>query len=60
MFSRLSLPDILPWQVKEYPIHHSNVQLYSKEKQVSSRVGHKMNEAGKKVRYLLKTGEIVD
>ncbi|MEW5299787.1 MAG: hypothetical protein WDW38_010877 [Sanguina aurantia] len=47
-------------EVKEYPIHHSNVQLYSKEKQVSSRVGHKMNEAGKKVRYLLKTGEIVD
>lgn len=25
----------------ESPIHHSNVMLYSKEKQVRSRVGHK-------------------
>eukprot|EP00955_Chlamydomonas_euryale_P042936 352454-Chlamydomonas_euryale.AAC.16 len=33
----------------EYPIHHSNVQLYSKEKQVASRVGYKVVD-GKKVR----------
>ena len=25
----------------ESPIHHSNVMLYSKEKQIRSRVGHK-------------------
>lgn len=25
----------------ESPIHHSNVMLYSKDKQVRSRVGHK-------------------
>ncbi|KAG2485301.1 hypothetical protein HYH03_015975 [Edaphochlamys debaryana] len=47
-------------KTQEFPIHHSNVMLYSKEKGVRSRVGHKVNEAGKKVRYLIKTGEIVD
>mmetsp|Transcript_1602 Transcript_1602/g.3602 ORF Transcript_1602/g.3602 Transcript_1602/m.3602 type:complete len:170 (-) Transcript_1602:561-1070(-) len=43
----------------EYPIHHSNVMLYSKEKGVRSRVGHKVQEDGKKVRYLVKTGEVL-
>ncbi|GAX72925.1 hypothetical protein CEUSTIGMA_g380.t1 [Chlamydomonas eustigma] len=43
----------------EYPIHHSNVMLYSKEKGVRSRVGHKVTEEGKKVRYLIKTGEVL-
>eukprot|EP00899_Mesostigma_viride_P021354 jgi/Mesvir1/2921/Mv13991-RA.1 len=43
--------------VKPAPIHHSNVMLYSKEAGLASRVGHKVNAAGKKVRYLLKTGE---
>jgi len=33
----------------EYPIHHSNVMLYSKEKGVRSRVGHKISEEGEKV-----------
>ena len=33
----------------EYPIHHSNVMLYSKEKGVRSRVGHKVTEDGTKV-----------
>ena len=33
----------------EYPIHHSNVMLYSKEKGVRSRVGHKVSEDGTKV-----------
>ena len=42
----------------EAPIHHSNVMLYSKTKQVVSRVGHKV-ENGKKLRYLVKTGEVL-
>lgn len=44
---------------KEFPVHHSNVQLYSTEKQVRSRIGHKIDEAGKKVRYLKRTGEVL-
>ncbi|KAK2369766.1 60S ribosomal protein L24 [Trifolium repens] len=44
----------------EAPIHSSNVMLYSKENNIASRVGHKVVENGKKVRYLLKTGEIID
>ena len=44
----------------EAPIHSSNVMLYSKEKEVASRVGHKMLDNGKRVRYLIKTGEIID
>ncbi|KAI4322838.1 hypothetical protein L6164_022494 [Bauhinia variegata] len=44
----------------EAPIHSSNVMLYSKEQNVASRVGHKILEDGRKVRYLIKTGEIVD
>ncbi|KAG8365026.1 hypothetical protein BUALT_Bualt18G0060100 [Buddleja alternifolia] len=44
----------------EAPIHSSNVMLYSKEKNVASRVGHKTLENGKRVRYLLKTGEVID
>merc|ERR1712174_130133 len=42
----------------ESPIHHSNVMLYSKEKQQVSRVGHKIVD-GKKLRYLIKTGEVL-
>ena len=34
--------------------------LYSKEKEVASRVGHKTLDDGKRVRYLIKTGEIID
>ncbi|XP_050219075.1 50S ribosomal protein L24, chloroplastic [Mercurialis annua] len=44
----------------EAPIHSSNVMLYSKEKDVVSRVGHKVLDDGKRVRYLIKTGEIID
>ncbi|XP_052208527.1 50S ribosomal protein L24, chloroplastic [Diospyros lotus] len=44
----------------EGPIHSSNVMLYSKEQDVTSRVGHKILENGKRVRYLIKTGEIID
>ncbi|CAA6658332.1 unnamed protein product [Spirodela intermedia] len=38
----------------------SNVMLYSKEQNVASRVGHKTLDNGSRVRYLVKTGEIVD
>ena len=34
--------------------------LYSKEQNVASRVGHKILEDGTRVRYLIKTGEIID
>ncbi|XP_074571538.1 large ribosomal subunit protein uL24c [Curcuma longa] len=44
----------------EGAIHSSNVMLYSKEKKVASRVGHKILEDGTRVRYLIKTGEIID
>ncbi|XP_019458848.1 PREDICTED: 50S ribosomal protein L24, chloroplastic [Lupinus angustifolius] len=44
----------------EGPIHSSNVMLYSKEQNVASRVGHKVLDNGKRVRYLIKTGEIID
>ncbi|RDX86392.1 50S ribosomal protein L24, chloroplastic [Mucuna pruriens] len=44
----------------EGPIHSSNVMLYSKDQNVASRVGHKVLDNGKKVRYLVKTGEIID
>jgi large subunit ribosomal protein L24 len=40
-----------------YPIHHSNVQHYSEASQVRSRIGMKIGQDGKKVRYLKKTGE---
>ena len=45
---------------KEFPVHHSNVQLYSEQSGVVSRVGYKVTEEGKKVRYLLKTGEALE
>ncbi|XP_044472851.1 50S ribosomal protein L24, chloroplastic [Mangifera indica] len=44
----------------EAPIHSSNVMLYSKEQDVASRVGHKVLDDGTRVRYLIKTGEIID
>ncbi|XP_065862233.1 large ribosomal subunit protein uL24c [Euphorbia lathyris] len=44
----------------EAPIHSSNVMLYSKEQDVVSRVGHKLLDNGKRVRYLIKTGEVID
>jgi len=40
------------------PVHHSNVMHWSPAQQVRSRVGHKEAD-GKKVRYLVKTGEII-
>ncbi|KAL6782195.1 PRPL24 [Auxenochlorella protothecoides x Auxenochlorella symbiontica] len=45
---------------QEYPIHHSNVAHYSEAQKVASRIGHKLNDDGKKVRFLKKTGEVID
>ena len=44
---------------REAPVHHSNVQHYSETAKVVSRVGVKV-EGDKKVRYLKKTGEVID
>lgn len=44
----------------EAPIHSSNVMHYSKTAKVASRVGHKTLEDGSRVRFLLKTGEVID
>jgi large subunit ribosomal protein L24 len=45
---------------QEYPIHSSNVMLYSTKQNVASRVCYTFNQDGKKVRMLKKTGEILD
>jgi large subunit ribosomal protein L24 len=44
----------------EAPIHSSNVMHYSSKQNVASRICYSFNEAGKKVRMLKKTGEIID
>jgi len=44
----------------EFPIHSSNVMLYSTKQNVASRVCYTFTETGKKVRMLKKTGEIID
>lgn len=44
----------------EFPIHSSNVMLYSKKEKVASRIGYTLTEDGRKVRILKKTGEIID
>lgn len=44
----------------EAPIHSSNVMLYSTKQNVASRVCYTLNEDGRKVRMLKKTGEIID
>jgi large subunit ribosomal protein L24 len=46
--------------VREFPIHSSNVMLYSTKQNVASRVCYSFTEAGKKVRMLKKTGEVID
>jgi large subunit ribosomal protein L24 len=46
--------------VTEGPIHSSNVMLYSTKQKVASRVCYTVNEKGRKVRMLKKTGEILD
>lgn len=44
----------------EFPIHSSNVMLYSDKQKVASRVCYTFNSEGRKVRMLKKTGEILD
>ena len=44
----------------EAPIHSSNVMLYSEKEKVASRINYVINDDGKKVRKLKKTGEIID
>ncbi|MFW6263951.1 MAG: 50S ribosomal protein L24 [Cyanobacteriota bacterium] len=44
----------------EFPIHSSNVMLYSTKEKVASRICYTFTEEGRKVRMLKKTGEIVD
>lgn len=44
----------------EFPIHSSNVMLYSTKQNVASRVCYTVNDKGRKVRMLKKTGEILD
>ncbi|MFB2833981.1 50S ribosomal protein L24 [Floridanema evergladense] len=44
----------------EAPIHSSNVMHYSTKQNVASRICYTFTEAGKKVRMLKKTGEIID
>lgn len=45
---------------QEFPIHSSNVMLYSTKQKVASRVCYSFNADGRKVRMLKKTGEIID
>ena len=45
---------------QEYPIHSSNVMLYSTKQNVASRICYTFTAEGKKVRMLKKTGEILD
>jgi large subunit ribosomal protein L24 len=44
----------------EFPIHSSNVMLYSTKQKVASRVCYTIDKEGRKVRMLKKTGEIID
>jgi large subunit ribosomal protein L24 len=44
----------------EAPIHSSNVMLYSSQQKIASRICYTLNEEGRKVRMLKKTGEIID
>lgn len=47
-------------QTREFPIHSSNVMLYSTKQNVASRVCYTFTDEGRKVRMLKKTGEIID
>ncbi|MCX7946776.1 MAG: 50S ribosomal protein L24 [Hydrogenophilus sp.] len=47
-------------KTKEMPIHISNVMLFNPKTQRGDRVGFKVLEDGRKVRYFKSTGELVD
>lgn len=44
----------------EFPIHSSNVMLYSTKQKLASRICYTFNSEGRKVRMLKKTGEVID
>jgi large subunit ribosomal protein L24 len=44
----------------EFPVHSSNVMLYSTKQKVASRICYTLNADGRKVRMLKKTGEVID
>jgi large subunit ribosomal protein L24 len=44
----------------EFPISSSKVLHYSEKQKVASRICHTVTDAGKKVRMLKKTGEVID
>ncbi len=45
---------------KEMPVHVSNVNLYNPVTKKGDRVGFRMLEDGRKVRFFKSTGEVVD
>jgi large subunit ribosomal protein L24 len=45
---------------KEAPIHISNVNIYNPVTKKADRVGFRVLEDGRKVRYFRSTGEVVD
>jgi len=45
---------------KEFPVHSSNVMLYSTKQKVASRVTYTITDDGRKVRMLKKTGEVLE
>lgn len=45
---------------KEMPLHISNVMLFNPATNKGDRVGYKILEDGKKVRYFKSNGEVVD
>ncbi|AFY72910.1 ribosomal protein L24, bacterial/organelle [Synechococcus sp. PCC 7502] len=44
---------------REFPIHSSKVMVYSDKEKLASRIGYTVTEAGKKVRTLKRTNEIL-
>lgn len=44
---------------REFPIHSSKVMVYSEKEKTASRICYRFTEAGKKVRMLKKTGEVL-
>ncbi len=45
---------------REAPIHSSKVMIYSEKQKTASRVGMRILEDGRKVRFLKKTDEVLD
>jgi large subunit ribosomal protein L24 len=47
-------------KTQEFPIHSSNVMVYSTKQNVASRICYSFDDKGRKVRMLKKTGEVLD